>query len=210
MKYKIISAIVCISIILFQPANQFVEAFVHFGYAKAGFIEISMPVDHETEQPQETNEPKVVETVAQPAGFDLTDPYIGQTIAGYRVTSLQGPRRSPCAGCSSHHNGLDLGTPIGTPLFAPGKIEVTCHVDSGGGGHFAQFHYADMLWQSLHLKAGSCKPGGYNLGEQFAQTGNTGRGTGAHLHLQLRMQDRSFIKVKTGHAQVLLTQQGGK
>lgn len=192
-----------------SPTAKFSEAIVYHGYAKAGVIEVSIPVLYETEEPQVTIEPVVnQEQTPEPVQFNLTDPYVGQIIAGYRVSSLQGPRRSPCAGCSSHHNGLDVATPIGTPLYAPGKIEVVCKVDSGGGGHYAEFLFADMLWQSLHLKANSCKPGGYEKGWKFAETGNTGRGTGAHLHLQLRIpSNRSFVKVKTGHAEAILIQQ---
>ena len=196
-------------IVFVHPVNRFFEAIIYHGYAKAGVVEVSIPLLFETDTAQPTVEPVDVETVAQPAGFDLTDPVKGMNIGGYPVTSLQGPRNAPCSGCSTFHNGVDSGTPSGTPLFAPGKIEVVCKYE-GGGGYYAEFVHADMLWQTLHLTRDTCRPGGHELGWVFARTGATGRGSGPHLHTQLRsLQDRSFIKVKKGHIEVLLVQQGG-
>jgi murein DD-endopeptidase MepM/ murein hydrolase activator NlpD len=194
-----------------SPATNVIEALFHHGYAEVGNVAIALPLQHQTDEPVKTEEPEKIEApTSKGAGFDLTDPVIGMDIAGYKVTSLQGPRRSPCRGCSRYHNGLDIGTPTGTPLFAPGNIEVTCHYDSGGGGYYAQWVYAGMLWQPLHLKANTCKPGSHKLGSKIAETGATGRGTGAHLHLQLRHPtERWFIKVKKGHAKAILIQQGG-
>lgn len=207
---KVLVGIPCAAVIGLQPANRIVESLLHHGYTKAGFIEISMPLDHVTDQPVETVEPTPVETQSQPEGFDLTDPVVGMDIAGYKVTSLQGPRLHPVHGTWRNHNGLDLGTPTGTPLFANGDIEVTCHYDSGGGGYFAQWEHAGMLWQALHLKPNTCKPGGYKPGWKFAETGSSGVGTAAHLHLQLRHPtERWFVKVKKGHVNSILVQQGG-
>jgi murein DD-endopeptidase MepM/ murein hydrolase activator NlpD len=210
-KIKWIVGTPCAAVIFLNPANHVVEALVHHGYTEVGMIKVSMPVDYDTEEPQVVVEPETIQPSSTPdqVTFDLTEPTIGMDIGGYKVTSLQGPRKSPCPGCSTQHRGLDVGTPSGTPLFAPGKIEVTCHYDSGGGGYFAQFVFANMLWQSLHLKANTCVAGGHEKGWKFAETGNTGRGSGPHLHLQLRHPtERWFIKVKKGHAEAILIQQG--
>lgn len=107
----------------------------------------------------------------------------GDSIAGYPVTSGFGPRKSPCPGCSSLHNGVDLGTPTGTPLYAPGKagssVAVECWEDGGGGGTVANILVDGQKFQALHLSR--CSAGKYSPGEVIARTGNTGNGTGPHL-----------------------------
>ena len=76
---------------------------------------------------------------------DLKDvPKVGETIAGWEVTSGFGPRTAPCASCSSDHGGIDLADPrgakytMGRELYGIGKpgtkLELTCWEDSGGGG----------------------------------------------------------------------------
>ena len=194
---------VCGAIVLVPSVNRQVESLVHHGYAKFGDVEILIPLDHETATEQIVVEKK------NPS-FDLTDPFIGQVIGTHKVTSLQGPRKSPCPGCSKYHNGVDVGTTIGIPIYAPDAIEVVCKFDGNGGGYYAEFWYADMLWQLLHLKKDTCKSGGYEKGWKIAETGDTGNGTGPHLHLQLRAKDANgrlmFVKVKTGHLTAVLFQ----
>lgn len=103
----------------------------------------------------------------------------GQIIAGYPVTSGFGPRQSPCDGCSSNHGGVDLATPEGTPLHAPGDARINCFLDANGGGLVADIWIGDQNHMALHLK--ECNEGAYKKGEVFAKTGNTGNGTGPHL-----------------------------
>ncbi|MEO0374120.1 MAG: M23 family metallopeptidase [Cyanobacteria bacterium P01_A01_bin.17] len=112
----------------------------------------------------------------------------GDTVGGYAVTSDYGPRKSPCAGCSSHHTGIDLATPTGTKLIAPKPVEVVCWWDKDGGGNVANITSADTAdtLQLLHLSA--CVSGTHAPGEVFARTGATGNGTGPHLDARLKSQ----------------------
>jgi hypothetical protein len=110
---------------------------------------------------------------------------VGDTVAGYRVTSGYGARQAPCPGCSSYHPGIDLATPTGTPLYAPGDVEVSCKSETAGG-HYAEFEYQGMTHQWLHLAPGSCQPGPVTKGQKFAATGASGRGTGAHLDYRVK------------------------
>ena len=112
---------------------------------------------------------------------------VGSTVGGYRVTSGYGPRRSPCPGCSSIHPGIDVATPAGTPLYAPGDVTVSCKSEAAGG-HYAEFEYQGMTHQWLHLQPGTCKAGTITKGQQFAATGASGRGTGAHLDYRVKHQ----------------------
>jgi GH24 family phage-related lysozyme (muramidase) len=128
---------------------------------------------------------------------------VGMTVAGYPVTSNFGPRPVPCPGCSTNHKGVDLGTPIGTPLkaFVAGT-KVTCWWDSGGGGQVASVWIGPEFYQALHLS--SCRNGTYGPGEVYARTGNTGSGTGAHLHWEQKIGG-SKVQPKKGVLEATLT-----
>lgn len=111
---------------------------------------------------------------------------VGMEIAGFPVTSNFGPRSAPCPGCSSFHKGVDVGTPVGVPLKAfVANTKVTCWWDGGGGGQVASIWIGPEFYQALHLS--DCRNGTYGPGETYARTGNTGRGTGAHLHWEQKI-----------------------
>lgn len=102
------------------------------------------------------------------------------TVAGYRVTSGFGLRERPGGFGSKNHRGVDLGTPVGTPLkaFVAGT-KVTCWWDAGGG-QVASVWIGPEFYHAMHLS--SCRNGTYGPGETYARTGNTGNSTGPHLH----------------------------
>ena len=118
-----------------------------------------------------------------PSAHETEPINVGDSIAGYRVTSGYGARPRPCQGCSSFHPAIDLATPTGTPLYAPGEVAVQCK-RGGGAGNYAEFDYQGITHQLLHLN--SCAPGQYNQGERFAATGATGVGTGPHLDVRVK------------------------
>jgi murein DD-endopeptidase MepM/ murein hydrolase activator NlpD len=118
-------------------------------------------------------------------------PTRGEKVAGYEVTSLFGPRSRPCPSCSDFHRGVDLGTPIGTGVYAIGSpgsmVKVECKQDTGGGGLYAVQttpEFPDLSFESLHLS--NCAEGNQPAGSVIARSGNSGTGTGAHLHFQVR------------------------
>lgn len=107
----------------------------------------------------------------------------GDTIAGFKVTSARGNRKAPCEGCSSQHEGVDVATPTGTPLYAPAAVTVACSQDPGGGT-VAQFELGGATHKFLHLS--TCKAGHVKPGKAFAATGSSGRGTGPHLDYRVK------------------------
>lgn len=113
----------------------------------------------------------------------------GQLFLGYRVTSGFGKRVPPCQGCSDFHRGVDLGTPVGVPLFPPvaagNKATVKCWTDTKGGGLVAEVTSPDfpgLEFKALHLR--HCSSGEYGQGQIFARTGSSGLGTGPHLDVR--------------------------
>ncbi len=137
-------------------------------------------------------------------------PEVGDKINGYPVTSGYGDRPAPCAGCSTNHPAIDIGTPIGTPVYVPARhpndlkgdkgetVLIKCRQPSetGGGGLVGEILLPErgVIYQALHLS--KCDDLMKQGGNQFAESGNTGVGTGAHLDLRKARTDaQSFDEV---------------
>ncbi|MEP0903835.1 glycoside hydrolase family protein [Nodosilinea sp. FACHB-13] len=108
----------------------------------------------------------------------------GVNLEGYTISSTVGWRQ--VFGGKDWHEGYDLATPTGTPLYTVLPVEVTClsEAQSGGGGIGAAYTVGNEKHLWLHLDR--CTAGSYGIGEQFATTGNTGRSTGAHLDYRVK------------------------
>lgn len=108
----------------------------------------------------------------------------GVEVEGYTIASTVGWRH--VFGAKDWHEGYDLATPIGTPIYTVLPVEVSClsAAASGGGGIGAAYTVGNERHLWLHLA--SCTPGTYGIGEQFATTGNTGRSTGPHLDYRVK------------------------
>lgn len=114
-------------------------------------------------------------------------PKKNQYVGGYRVTSRRGWRTHPVTGeKKSWHNGVDLATPVGTPTFAIAPGFNKCKNQPGGAGKYAEFTFAGGNWQARYFHLSSCTPGEFKAGEIIAKSGNTGRSTGPHSHIELR------------------------
>ena len=104
-----------------------------------------------------------------------------------RLTSRFGYRSDPFTGVRSFHTGIDLASPVGTPVKATldGKIAVTGY--SPVYGNYLIISH-DAGFQSLygHLSAISVKRGQtVAQGAIVGKVGNTGYSTGSHLHFSL-------------------------
>lgn len=113
---------------------------------------------------------------------------------GACVTSKFGPRKSPCAGCSKNHRGIDMGacnTPIGAG--AAGRV-IASKFDRKGGNVVAVDHGAGVVSYYMHLKTrdvdvGECVAPGTKVGI----AGRTGAAsTGCHLHFEVRQNGKSI------------------
>lgn len=130
----------------------------------------------------------------------------GDSVSKYVVTSAYGPR-NPLdlpAGASTDHKGVDVGTPIGTPLYAPAvgsdRVTVKCWWDDNGGGTVANVtseSIKEYRFKLLHLS--ECNEGVFTAGEAIAKTGDSGIGE-AHLHLsQMPADADTYVSPMAGY-----------
>lgn len=111
-----------------------------------------------------------------------------------QVTSGFGTRADPFHGKARQHSGVDLGSPVGTPIYATadGVVGRAGWVGSYGnlveinhaGGY--QTRYAHM--HKIHVRSGQRIRRGTIIG----QVGSTGRSTGPHLHYEVRLNGKAL------------------
>lgn len=139
----------------------------------------------------------------------------GDAIAGYTVNSGYGDRIHPIHGDVRFHNGVDLPTPTGTPLYAPGakssRVKVDCLNQPGGAGLYAEISSPDipgLKFQAMHLD--TCATGLHAGGAVIAKTGDTGGSTGPHLHWSQLDSAMDYQKPQQGYLQWAMTGQPPK
>ena len=114
---------------------------------------------------------------------------------GIKITSPFGNRLHPVTKQPDRfHNGIDIATPIGTPIYAPddGKVDWLRSDEKGGlmmratlkNGYTLGFAHLDKFNPDLQV-AGSK----FAKGKILAYTGNSGASTGPHLHLTVRKNE---------------------
>lgn len=129
---------------------------------------------------------------------NLTAPVQWPFPTGVIISDHFGDRVAPCSGCSSDHKGVDFtpgeGTPIGS--VAAGRVLTVQETDAGGlGVHVTVEHiingervvsvYGHMLTGSITVQVGDT----VKVGDEVGKVGNTGSSTGAHLHLEIHVND---------------------
>ena len=127
---------------------------------------------------------------------------IAGTVGGYIwpcngirwITSMFGGRQSPGGIGSTNHKGVDIGTPMGTPVLAAKSGTVTWASWNGGYGNCIIISHGNgnsTLYGHLS---------GYNVtmdqqvkqGQVIGYSGNTGNSTGPHLHFVI-IENSSWI-----------------
>jgi murein DD-endopeptidase MepM/ murein hydrolase activator NlpD len=121
----------------------------------------------------------------------FTELKLPKNLAAFKQTSVFGAARVYNNKTTGWHGGLDFGTPIGTAVYplAAGKIILT-------GSHYLNgniiivSHGYGITSAYLHLNKILVGVGDKITADtKIAESGNTGRGTGAHLHVQLDAMD---------------------
>ena len=109
------------------------------------------------------------------------------------ITSQFGHRIDPITGEVSSHTGTDIACAEGTPILAAadGVVTVANGLDSWGGsyGYYIQIDHGGGL-ETLYAHCSSiCVTTGQQVqaGQVIGYVGHTGRVTGNHLHLEVRI-----------------------
>lgn len=112
-----------------------------------------------------------------------------------KISQPYGVRNPLLYPLTEHHLGTDFATPIGTIIFAPADGEIT-----GKGflpqslGHWCEYKVGNRYLIFCHLMQ-PVLTGPRKSGQIIGLTGNTGKSTGPHLHLELwnRPMNRSIL-----------------
>ena len=121
------------------------------------------------------------------------------TVGGYAwpcngirwITSLFGGRQSPGGIGSTNHKGVDIGTPMGTPILAAKAGKVTWANWNGGYGNCIIIsHGKGNSTLYGHLSGYNVKEGDtVTQGQVIGYSGSTGNSTGPHLHFGIMEND---------------------
>lgn len=105
-------------------------------------------------------------------------------LASYRVTSPFGNRDAPTAGASTYHQGIDLGAPEGTPIYASRTGVVTAATFGKSAGYYVSINHGDGFSSIyMHMTRYVVKKGqAVSAGQVIGYVGSTGTSTGNHLH----------------------------
>jgi murein DD-endopeptidase MepM/ murein hydrolase activator NlpD len=103
------------------------------------------------------------------------------------ITSNFGKRISPFTGQKTTHLGIDIASPVGTPIYAPADGVVIFSGAKEGFGNFIMIaHGYGLVTRYGHNHQNMVQPGHRVLrGEQIATVGMSGRTTGPHLHYEI-------------------------
>ena len=125
-------------------------------------------------------------TVVQ--GQDYGDVPITWPVQG-RITSRFGFRSDPFTGQLAFHSGIDIGAPVGTPIYAWFNGTVIESEQATGFGRQVIVRQGDLQVRYAHLDIIEVVYGQrVQQGQRIGTVGSTGRSTGPHLHLGLYLQ----------------------
>jgi murein DD-endopeptidase MepM/ murein hydrolase activator NlpD len=103
------------------------------------------------------------------------------------LTGTFGGRSDPFSGEPAFHQGLDISTEKGQPVFATADGTVESASYSGDYGNLIVIrHGFALVTRYGHLSGFNVKPGrSVKRGDVIGYVGATGRATGAHLHYEI-------------------------
>lgn len=105
------------------------------------------------------------------------------------ITSPYGYRRSPFGYGNDFHSGIDIGAPLGTPIYATARgVVKSIRYTSGYGRHILIDHGYGFTTLYAHLYRYTVRVGQkVERGDMIGYVGNSGRSTGPHLHYEVRI-----------------------
>uniref|UniRef100_A0A7V2ZK28 M23 family metallopeptidase n=1 Tax=Ignavibacterium album TaxID=591197 RepID=A0A7V2ZK28_9BACT len=131
---------------------------------------------------------RITEKLNENSAFYESLPAIIPTTGGYSIEGF-GMRLHPILKVMKMHEGLDILTDVGSPVFAPGNGKVIYVGPRGGYGITIEidhgFGYKTIY---AHLSKSLVKEGqNVKRGDRIALSGNSGLSTGPHLHYEVHL-----------------------
>ena len=111
----------------------------------------------------------------------------------YRISSTFGERRNPFNRAKvSMHNGIDMPSPAGTPIYATASGVVTMAKVNGGYGNMVEInHGGTIVTRYAHMSEIKSKLDSIiKKGDIIGHVGSTGKSTGNHLHYEIRIDGK--------------------
>jgi len=116
-------------------------------------------------------------------------------VQGY-ISSPWGSRRHPISRRITHHDGVDLVAPLGTPVVAPanGVVITTKRSPTYGYGNLIEIKHENSVSRFGHLHEFSVKKGDHvTQGQIIGKVGNSGTSTAAHLHYGIHDENNKSL-----------------
>ena len=117
---------------------------------------------------------------------------------GYKITSNYGYRIHPVYRTRKFHDGIDINAIANTPVYAvaDGKVSIAGWIN--GYGNYIQIEHSNGLSSFYaHLNQINVAKGQtVKQGQIIGKSGNTGVGTGAHLHFGVKKNKGSDNPMK--------------
>ena len=127
---------------------------------------------------------------------------IAKPMKSYYLSSKFGSRIDPFTKEVKTHNGLDFAGPYNSRVLAPADGEVIFTGVRGGFGNSLSIRHANgIITDYAHLGEVLVKTGDkVKRGDEIGIQGSTGRSTGQHLHLEVRVDNKrvdpgKFLKI---------------
>jgi murein DD-endopeptidase MepM/ murein hydrolase activator NlpD len=106
---------------------------------------------------------------------------------GYYMSSPFGWRNSPFTGARTYHNGVDMATSQGTPIYAAlaGRVAASGY-DTVYGNYVIISHHSGYRSLYGHMSVRDVAAGQQvTVGTRIGKVGNTGMSTGPHVHFTI-------------------------
>lgn len=134
----------------------------------------------------EITAPAVSKSTASSAG-SASRSYSGPSYAGYYMRPVSGVRTQGIHG----HNGVDIGAPVGTPIYASAAGQVIISASGGWNGGYGNYvvvkHANGTQTLYAHNSSNAVSVGqSVTQGQVIGYVGQTGRATGPHIHFEIR------------------------
>ena len=109
----------------------------------------------------------------------------------WRISDAYGERIDPFTGRTAFHQGIDLACAAGTAVRAvQDGVVLAAAYSASYGNHLRILHPDGCETRYAHLQYLYVRPGEVvQAGQVLGTAGQTGRATGAHLHLELWQHD---------------------